>query len=112
MEYSIKVLRSAKLDIMGIANYFDKETLTKKKGDKFILTVDEKINYLKNNYSLFQVRHNNIVRLAHIKKWKYSIHYIVDNDRKRVVVLAVFSMKEDHRKWKERFSNIQPELTK
>ena len=110
MEYSIKVLSSARIDISRIVNYFDEESLSNKKGDKFVLVIDEQLEYLKTNYNHFQVYYNNVVRLLHLKKLKYSIHYIVDVERKRVVVLAVFSMKEDPEKWEKRFTEIQSEL--
>lgn len=105
MLYALKVLPIASDDITCIVSYYDDETGNTKIGNKLVLSIDSKLNDLKKNYTKYQVRYRN-VRLAHLKKFSYSIHYIIDNELKRIVVIAVFSMKEDPEKWEKRHANI------
>ena len=105
MSYELKVLPIVQSDLVTISEYFDKETGNKEKADKFILEVDTKINSLIYDFNIYQVRYKN-VRLSHLIKFKYSIHYILDEKRERIVVLAIFSMKENPEKWKKRFRQV------
>lgn len=109
MAYTLKVLPPARKDIREISGYFDDETGNKTKGDKFILAVDKKIKALVKDCYKIQVRYKN-VRMSHLKKEKYSIHYIIDEKLERIVVIAVFGMKEDSGKWERRYNQTTSKM--
>ncbi len=105
MLYSLKVTSLAYNDIDRIVAFFDKETSNTLLGNRFINEIDICLNNLRVNYNKYQLRYKN-VRLIHLKKFKYSIHYINDDKRKRVIIIAIFSSKENPKKWKERHKTV------
>lgn len=103
MKYSLKISPLAYNDMNRIAKFYDDETGSNDLGNEFINEIDHCLDRLKTDYNKFQIRYK-IVRLIHLKKFKYSIHYINDDKRKQVVIIAVFSSKENPQKWNERLT--------
>lgn len=95
-------------DIYNIArDYEDKKAGL---GKVFLSKVSLRVKKVCNKPSTCQIRYGEVVRLAHLTKFPYSIHYVIDENRKRVVVLAVFGMKENPEKWEERYAEIKSEI--
>lgn len=108
MSFTRVILSKANEDIKEIAFHYSsiknklaREFLQKLRSDLFTIT---------NNPTICQVRYGSVVRLSHLNKFPYSVHYTIDDSRKRIVVLAVFSMADNPKKWERRYSQIQSEL--
>ena len=90
MAYQIKVSKDAEKDlrtakfhfaISGLENEFDKDFLTH-------------IDYLKGNPFLFQMYYRKVRRI-HFRAFKYSIHYIIENEI--VYILRILHHKQEDR---------------
>ena len=66
-------------------------------GKEFLLCVDAKMQMVKTNPYLFQVRHKN-VRCALVPRFPYGIFYFVDGEK--IVVMAVFHLSRDPKLWR------------
>ena len=98
MGYSIKIEPEALKDIQeGIHWYND---FTPGSGRKFHAEVKEKINVLK-SYPNFQIRYDN-VRCLPLEKYRYMIHFTIDEENKTVIIRAVFHTSKDPKIWKKR----------
>ncbi len=89
MEYQIKISKEAEKDLV-IAKYHYKSSGLE---NDFIKDYILQIKYLKANPYLFQIRYKR-VRKIHFKNYKFSIHYIIDNDI--VYILRILSHAQEY----------------
>jgi plasmid stabilization system protein ParE len=61
------------------ANLWYKKTKVEGLAQRFSKTVKANIKHLQKNPALFAIRYRN-VRISHLAKFPYAIHYIIDND--------------------------------
>ena len=62
--------------------------------ERFADAVKETINKLKKNPFIYHPIFENI-RIAHPKKFPYGVHFIIKEDQKEVIIVAIFHNKQD-----------------
>lgn len=94
MTYKLVVSTSALKDIdKATEYYFDiKKNLAK----RFNKDLKASTKYILKNPLHIQIRYDNI-RIAHLKKFPYSIHFTIEEQT--IIILAVFNMAMDDQKW-------------
>ncbi len=86
-EFCIKIEPKAVGEIQeAVIFYSSKKTGL---GKRFFTTIDKHFEFLKKNYFAFSIRYDN-VRCIPVKKFPYTIHYMVDESNKVVRVISVF----------------------
>ncbi len=75
MEYQIQESKEAEKDLVIAKCYYKGLGLEQEFIDDYLI----QINYLKANPYLFQIRYKRI-RKIHFERYKYSIHFLIDND--------------------------------
>ncbi len=68
-------------------------------GDIFLDTLFEELDSLETRALHCQVRYDDI-RMLHLHKYYYSIHYRVFEELKTVLIEAVVGMREDPKEWR------------
>lgn len=89
--FEIIILLRADLEVDEIAEYY--ESLSSGLGTKFFNEYQDYVETLK-TFPFFEEKYN-IVRILHLKKFPYTIHFTVDQNEKIVTVLAVTSNYQD-----------------
>jgi plasmid stabilization system protein ParE len=103
MYHSI-ILPIAKADIQDSSTWY--EAQQKGLGKTFILFIRESIQFITANPYSFQVRFDEI-RTAVVKKFPFLIHYLIDENSKTVIIVAVFHTSRDPLKWNDRNKSHQ-----
>jgi hypothetical protein len=85
--YRSIILPVAKADIRNSSIWY--EVQQKGLGKKFLLLIRESIHFITANPYIFQLRFDE-VRTAIVKKFPFLIHYLIDEDSKTVIIIAVF----------------------
>ena len=89
MEYQIQVSKEAEKDLVIAKCHYKTSGLER----EFIDDYSAQIKYLKSNPYLFQIRYKR-VRKIHFKTFKYSIHYLIDNDT--VYIFRILSHSQEY----------------
>nr|WP_294931593.1 hypothetical protein [uncultured Flavobacterium sp.] len=89
--FEIIILLRADLESDEIAEYY--ESLSDGLGSKFINEYQDYVETLK-SFPFFEEKYN-IVRTLPLKKFPYTIHFIVDENEKKVFIYAVTSNYQD-----------------
>jgi plasmid stabilization system protein ParE len=97
--YKTVILPLAKRDIREAALWYNSNQ--KGLGNRFIAQVRRKVKFIRENPQAVGVRYDN-VRTAVMEVFPFMLHYIIEEDKKLVVVSAVFHTSLDPEKWKER----------
>ena len=85
MHYSIHIAASAIEDIQKVIDYYDEQEIGL--GEKFEKAINRHFLSIRKN-PFFQVRYDSI-RCLPIKKFPFMIHFVVNEERERVNVIAV-----------------------
>ena len=85
MNYKLKILPRAKLDLKEIAVWYDEE-VQKGLGKKFLSSVKTEMALVQNNLLIFQTKYDNNKTIL-VKSFPYLIHYEIINSH--IVVKAV-----------------------
>lgn len=94
MTYKLIIAPKALKDIdKATEYYFD---IQKKLAKRFTKDLKDQTKYVHKNPLHIQVRYDNI-RIAHLKKFPYSIHFTIEEQT--IIILAVFNMAMDDQKW-------------
>lgn len=95
MKYTLKIKKEAHQDIQeGIKWYNSKQ---KGLGQKFHVAIKKEYEVIcKNPY--FQIRYKN-VRCLPIKKYPYMLHYIVNEEKKEIILLGVTNTYKSPENW-------------
>lgn len=86
MNYKLKILPRAKLDLKEIAVWYDEE-VQKGLGKRFLSSVKTEMALVQNNPLIFQTKYDNNKTIL-VKNFLYLIHYEIINNH--IVVKAVF----------------------
>jgi len=86
MNYKLKILPRAKLDLKEIAVWYDEE-VQKGLGKRFLSSVKTEMALVQNNPLIFQTKYDNNKTIL-VKNFPYLIHYEIINNH--IVVKAVF----------------------
>ena len=81
-------------DIEEAVDYYNKQQSGL--GNKFIADIEKTLASIKRNPFHASVKYDNI-RCAGLKKFPFAIHYSIEEDIKRTIIVAVFNT------WKEPF---------
>ena len=94
MAYKYITLPKAEKDIDKAVTYY--ADIKKSLAKRFSKELKEKVKYITQKPEHIQIRYDN-VRMAHLKTFPYSIHFVFENNT--IIILAVFAFKEDSEKW-------------
>ncbi len=98
MKYSLEIKKEAHQDIQPGINRYDSRQ--KGLGKRFHSAVKKGYEVIRSN-PYFQVRYEN-VRCLSVKKFPYMLHYIVNEKKKKIVLLGVINTYKDPKEWKNR----------
>jgi hypothetical protein len=73
-------------DILNAVDFY--KEINPKLANQFLLRIKEATVYIEKSPSSFQIKYNQ-VRTLLLKQFPYQIHYLIDEDRKVVVILAI-----------------------
>jgi plasmid stabilization system protein ParE len=96
MNCNSKLLRQVKNDIREAAKYYNQQQ--KGLGLRFLKEVNSRVATIGKQPKSFQIRYRE-VRIALLKKFPYTIHYLLDEESKQIIILAVFHHDKDSAKW-------------
>lgn len=99
MSYTIKLLPDARADIKDIIDYYEEQQ--DGLGARFFKQLVPAIRQVRQNPAIFQIRHKK-VRQAPVKKFPIWIHYLIEEQEKRVVIIAATHSSRDPQVWKNR----------
>ncbi|XOZ32169.1 type II toxin-antitoxin system RelE/ParE family toxin [Halomonadaceae bacterium KBTZ08] len=97
MTYNVRIRPDAERDIEEAAQWY--ELQRQGLGHEFMDSVQQTLNRISENPSLYPVVHRNS-RRALISKFPFGVHYVVTGDT--VVVIAVMHGRRHPNWWKER----------
>lgn len=92
MTYRVKILPSAYTDMREAKKWYSE--INKDLAIDFKEQVNSEIDHISLNPEHYQKRYKQF-RLSHLKRFPYSIFYIVDQKRKQIVIVGVLHMKRD-----------------
>lgn len=98
MVFKILITSKAHFDILEGIEWYNKQSADL--GKRFYQTIQKKYKTLSQN-PFFQIRYED-VRCLPLEKFPYMIHFIVEEERERVVVIGVICTHRDPRIWEER----------
>jgi plasmid stabilization system protein ParE len=101
--YKTVILPAAKKDVTSAALWYNRQLAGL--GKKFIFEVRQKLNFIKQNPKATNIRYNN-VRTANLNIFPYMIHYIIDDKKHTIVVLAVFHTSRNPKEWEKRKKHL------
>ncbi len=99
MSYRLIDRAAAHKEIADAARWYNRQQQGLAK--KFQAHIKEKAGKLRTNPYLFQVRYHDI-RSAPLQRVPFMIHYLVDEARKAVIVIAVMHTHRDTDDWQQR----------
>jgi len=86
MSYTLVNRPSVKSDIIEAVNYY--KQINPAIAKQFLYRLGEAKTYLQNTPLGFQVKYNQ-VRTLLLKQFPYQIHYLIDDNKKQIVILAI-----------------------
>jgi len=86
-------------DIQNAVDFYNSRK--KGLGTRFFRTVKIQLSKIKTNAFGFQVRYSN-VRCIPINKFPYTIHYKIDNEKKIIMIIAIFCDYRNPEIWMDR----------
>jgi hypothetical protein len=98
MVFKIVNTHKAKIDTFEAIEWYN--TQTTGLGKRFYLEVKKQFKILSKN-PYFQIRYED-VRCLPLEKFPYMVHFIIDEEHKRVVILGVISTSRNPKEWEER----------
>ncbi|UZO82459.1 type II toxin-antitoxin system RelE/ParE family toxin [Aquimarina sp. ERC-38] len=97
--YKSIILPLAKEDIKETAKWYNKRQ--KGLGKRFTKEVRKTVNYICKNPESITIRYKNY-RTAIVDVFPYMIHFIIDRDNKKIIIIAVFAMARNPKHWGRR----------
>lgn len=75
-----------RIDLIEAKNYYN--TINANLAKQFLLNVKQTKNLITKNPLHFSVKYNS-VRTALLKQFPYHIHFFIDEDKNRIVIIAI-----------------------
>jgi len=97
--YKAKVLPLAKKDIAKAATWYNSKQ--KGLGKRFIEETRSKVLSIRQNPKIYAIRYD-LVRTTVLDIFPFLIHYVIDDEKKIIIILAVFHTSQNPEKWKHR----------
>ena len=86
MKFNIVNAKKVESDILNIVEYY--KDISPKLAKEFISRMKEARVYILNSPFSFQIKYKN-VRTVLLKQFPYRIHYLVNEEKEQIVILAV-----------------------
>lgn len=86
MSYSFVNRPAVRIDIIDATDYYKK--INPELAKQFLYRIREAKTYIARSPFGFQVKYNN-VRTLFLKQFPYHIHYIIDDSKHQIIILAV-----------------------
>jgi plasmid stabilization system protein ParE len=86
MSYIFVSRPSVKNDIIDAVNYY--KSLNPELAKQFLFRIREAKVYISRTPSGFQIKYN-VVRTLLLKQFPYHIHYLINDSKKQIVILAI-----------------------
>ncbi len=84
--YTVRILPSAKKDISIVAKWYNNQLPGL--GMRFTQHIRTKISFIHQNPLTYSLRYNNI-RTAVLDVFPYMIHYLIDDNKKQIIIIAI-----------------------
>ncbi len=97
MNYKIIIEPKAELDIAVAVKWYNNQQ--KSLGKKFKNELQKKISLIAKSPLVFAIRYSRNIRTAILAVFPYSIHYIIDDNKNTVFILAVLHNKRNPKDW-------------
>ncbi len=97
MTYELVIRSCAEKDISDAVYWY--EDKVKGLGERFLLSIDATFSSIQRNPRLYPVVYKKF-RRALLKRFPYSLYYIVENNT--ITIIAVLHQKQKHDNWKFR----------
>lgn len=97
MNFSLELTQEAKSDIFEAYSYY--EFVLNGLGSDFQSCVKKSIKNIQNNPFLFQIKYNR-VRIKHISKFPFGIHFIIVEDN--IIVIGILHTSQSPFNWEKR----------
>ena len=101
--FTIKLLPITIFDIDEATEDYNKKR--ESLGDELFIEIAEAIDLLKDNPFIFQKRYGE-VRQVFIPRFSFSVYFLVEEQNKRVIVLAILHATKSPKIWKRRADNL------
>jgi hypothetical protein len=99
MAFKIVIIHKARIDMLEGIEWYGKQSAGL--GKRFYQAIQKEYKTLRQNPN-FQIRYED-VRCLPLKKFPYMIHFVVEEELKRVVVVGIICTHRDPKTWEERF---------
>ena len=99
MNYKIIIKAKAEFDIEDAIIWYNNQQ--NGLGKIFYTELEKKITRIAENPLLFAVRYAEILRMTLLRSFPYAIHYIIDENDRKVFILRVLHHKKDSGNWPE-----------
>lgn len=86
MSYALVNRPAVRLDIINATDYYRK--INPELGKQFLYRLREAKAYIACSPLSFQIKYNQ-VRTLLLKQFPYHIHYLIDDDKQQIIILAV-----------------------
>ena len=86
MSYSFVNRPSVEADITNAVNYY--ENINPELAKQFLFRIREAKSYIAQIPLGFQIKHKE-VRTLLLRQFPYHIHYLIDEDKKQIIILAI-----------------------
>ena len=99
MVFKIVITHKARIDMFEGIEWYNKQS--EGLGKRFYQAIQKEYKTIRQN-PYFQIRYQD-VRCLPLKKFPYMFHFVIDEERKRVVVIGVICTHRDPKIGEERF---------
>ena len=86
MSYSLVNSPAVRLDIINATDYYKK--ISPELAKQFLFRIREAVAYIVRSPLGFQIKYNQ-VRTLLLKQFPYHIHYLIDDNKQQIVILAI-----------------------
>ena len=86
MSYSFVNSPAVRLDIINATDYY--KNINPELAKQFLFRIREAKDHIANSPIGFQIKYN-VVRTLLLKQFPYHIHYLIDDDKQQIIILAV-----------------------
>ncbi len=99
MSYALVSRQEVAVDLVAATDFY--RLISPKLAKQFLLRIREAKTYISQYPLAFQIKHNG-VRTLLLKQFPYHIHYVVDDGRQQIVILAIIHAYKNPRDYSTR----------
>jgi len=99
MKYRLKVDPLARIELEDHIEWYNRKQSGL--GNRFFKDIKEALADIKQNPSGYALKYKN-TRSFPMKKFPFTIHFIIDEENKTIGILSFFKTHQDPEKWKKR----------